>query len=449
MEGLLKAVRELAPPAVWSAGVELSRNSEVQEVPSAIEDERSFRIIQRPKDPLVGVSLSESNEAWQSDCACEDDPCKHVIAAILAVRQERIVTGPVKRAGGSTGFVVHSFSRVEGRLSFARYLSWGESRREIPGSLAAALKAIRPGEPTVAVSREEEQIDHVLPSQKNGVLDPRTMRMLLAALSRLPHVELDGALVSVSATPLPCSLEVTDDEGGFRIRCERDVDVSEVFQNGAAMHSGSLCAIADSALSADEWNAFRGNGTWYSSDEGRELASVFIPALEGRISVVIKSERLPRGVRVAPKIVIETVGDAAGGTLTAIPHLVYGEPPFAEVRGERIEVRHGDLVPVRDRIEESRLVREVQTRLFLRLNEAKVFTGEAAINFTKMLKGWEVQGDGTALFTPAKGLQPRIAGDAIGVSLMFETTDGRRATSEAIAEAWRGGGSFVRLDDGG
>lgn len=449
MEGLLKVVRELAPPAVWSAGVELSRNSEVQEMPSALDDERNFRIIQRPKDPVVGVSLSEANEAWQSECTCEDDPCKHVIAAVLAVRQDKVFRGPVKRAGESAGSVTHSFSRVNGRLSFSRSLTWGDTRREVPGSLAAALKAIRPGESTVGVSREEEQIDHVLPSQKNGVLDPRTMRMLLAALARLPHVVLDGALVSVSATPLPCSLEVVDDGPGFRIRFEADTSVAEMFQNGAALRGGVLCAVVDSGLSADEWNAFRGVGQFYSMDERRELASVVIPALESRIPVVVSSERLPRAVRIAPKVVIETVGDAAGGTLTAIPHLVYGEPPFAEVRGERVEIRQGDVVPVRDRVEEARLVRDLQTRLFLRFNEAKVFNGEAAINFTKLLKGWEVQGDGKSLFTPAKGLQPRLLADPEGVSLSFETSDGRRASSSAIAAAWQSGGSFVRLDDGG
>jgi superfamily II DNA or RNA helicase len=449
MESLLKVVRELAPPAVWSGGVELSRNSEVHEVPSTIEDERSFRIIQRPKDPVITVALSEVNEAWQSDCACEDDPCKHVIAAVLAVRQEKIVRGPVKRAGGSIGSVVHSFARAQGRLSFSRSLVWGDTRREVPGSLAAALKAIRPGDPTVAVSREEEQIDHVLPSQKSGVLDPRTMRMLLAALARLPHVELDGALVSVSSTPLPCSLEVVDDGKGFRVRFEADGEGAEVFQNGAALRGGTLCAVVDSGLTADEWGALRGEGRAFSYDERRELASAVIPALESRIPVTIKTERLPRAVRVAPKIVIETVGDALGGTLTAVPHLIYGEPPFAEVRGERIEIRHGDLVPVRDRVEESRLVRDLQTRLFLRLNEAKVLQGEAAINFTKLLKGWEVQGDGKALFTPAMGLQPRVVAENGGISLSFETGDGRRASSEAIASAWKQGGSFVRLDDGG
>lgn len=449
MEALLKVARELAPAALWSAGVELSRNSELQEVPSLSDDERSFRIVQRPRDPVYTVTLSEANESWQCDCPCEDDPCRHVIAAIIGVRQNRIVSGAVKRAGSPSGSVAHLFTRANGRLSFARYLVWDDTRREVLGSLSAALRAIPPGFPGIVVTKEEEQVDHVLPSQKNGVLDPRTMRMLLAVLARLPHVELDGVRVQVSSNAIPCALEVVDDGDGFRLRIERDAEVSELFENGVALRSGLLSPVADTALTADEWTAFRGVGRHFRREEAVELVSVLIPALEGRVPVTIRSSRAPRAVRTPPRIVIETIGDPAGDTLTAVPHLVYGEPPFAEVRRDRLEVKGSELVPVRDRVEESRLVRDVQTRLFLRVSEAKVFTGEAAIQFSRQLKGWETRGEGRALFTPAAGLKPKIIDDGGTVSLVFEAGDGRRAAAEAISSAWCGGSAFVRLEGGG
>jgi hypothetical protein len=449
MEALLKAARELASAALWSAGVELSRNSELQEVPSLADDERCFRIVQRPKDPVYTVNLSESNEAWQCDCPCEDDPCRHVIAAIIGVRQNRVTTGAVKRSGTPLGSVVHVFTRSHGRLAFTRFLAWEDSRREVIGSLAAAIRALPSGSGGVVVTREEEQVDHVLPSQKSGILDPRTMRMLLAVLARLPHVEVDGVPLQVSSVAIPCTLEVVDDGDGFRLRVERDAEVLELFENGAALRGGLLCPVADTTLTADEWSAFRGPGRFFRKEEAIELVSTLIPAVEGRIPVTIRASRLPRAVRVAPRIVIETIGDAVGDTLTAIPHLVYGEPPFAEIRGDRSEVRAGGLVPVRDRLEESRLLREVQTRLFLRLNEAKVFSGEDAIQFSRQLKGWETSGDGRTLFTPATGLIPRIVENDGEVSLVFESGDGRRASREEISAAWRERSAFVRLTGGG
>jgi hypothetical protein len=449
MEELLKVVREMAPAAVWSAGVELSRNAEFHEVPSNSEEERSFRIVQRPRDAVYTVTLSEVNESWQSDCPCEDDPCRHVIATVIGVRQNRIVSGAVKRSGAPSGSVAHTFTRMNGRLSFARYLVFGEERREVLGSLAAALRAFPPGGPAVVVTKDEEQVDHVLPSRKSGILDPRTTRMLLAVLARLPHVELDGTPIQVSSSAVPCALEVVDDGDGFRLRIERDGEVTEVFENGAALRGGLLSPVADSALTADEWIAFKGAGRFFRRDEVIELASVVIPNLEVRIPITVKSARVPRAVHVTPRIVIETVGDRAGDTMTVVPHLVYGDPAFAEVRGDRLEARERDRIPVRDRVEESRLSRDLQTRLFLRLNEAKVFTGEAALQFSRQLKGWETRGDGRALFTPATGLTPRLVEDGAGVSLVFETSDGRRTSSEAISSAWRGSGAFVPLDGGG
>ncbi len=449
MEALLSVVRELAPAAVWSAGVELSRNSEFHEVQSGSAEERSFRIVQQPRDPVYTITLSETNESWQSDCPCGDDPCRHVIATVIGVRQGRIMSGAIKRGGTPSGSVVHAFTRVSGRLSFTRYLAWGDQRREVLGTLAASLRAIPAGEPGVIVTKEEEQVDHVLPSRKSGVLDPRTLRLLLAVLARLSHVELDGAMVQVSSSAIPCALEVVDEVEGFRVRVERDPAVTEIFENGAAMRGGLLCGVADTTLTADEWQVYRGAGRFLSHEDARELASSIIPSLEGRIPITVKSSRLPRAVRISPRIVIETVGDRGGDTLTAVPHLVYGEPPIAEVRGDRLEVFGGDVVPIRDRIEEARLHRDVQSRLFLRLNEAKVFSGEGAIQFSRQLKGWETRGDGRALFTPATGLTPCVVGDGEGLSLVFETGDGRRASSDEVLSAWRGSGGFVRLEGGG
>ena len=449
MEQLLRVVREMAPATVGSAGVELSRNAELQEVPSGCSEERSFRIIQRPRDPVYTVTLSEVNESWKSDCPCEDDPCRHTVAALIGVRQNRVPSGPMKRGGDMSGSVAHSFTRVNGRLAFDRYLVWGDTRRQVAGTLSAALRALPPGSPGVVVTKEEERVDHVLPSQKSGVLDPRTMRMLLSVLARLPRVELDGVSTQVSSSALPSTLEVVEESGGFRIRLEADPKVTETFENGAAIRDGMVCPVGDSSLTAEEWSLFRGPGRFFSTQEARDLASSVIPNLEARIPITIKTERLPRAIRVSPRMIIETVGDGDGDTLTAIPHLVYGEPPFAEVRGDRLELYGTEQVPVRDRIEETRLQRDLQARLFLRLNEAKVFTGEGAIQFSRQLKGWETRGDGRALFTPATGLTPRVVGDGEGLSLVFETSDGRRATPESVASAWRGAGAFVRLEGGG
>lgn len=449
MERLLELVRELVPAAIWSAGVELARTSEVVEIPSTTPGERVFRLTQGPRDRAVTVSLSDDDQSWQSDCACPDDPCRHVVGTVLALKQGKLSQGPARRAGSLTGRVVHEFTRRGGKLEFQRYLEFGGDRRELSGSLSAALRAVRPGEPGIAVSREDEQVDHVLPGAKSGALDPKTMRHLFAVLSRGPSVLLDGVPCQVSNVAVRSCLEVVDDGDGFRIRLKTDGEVSESFENGVAVRDGTLCPLSDEGLHVDEWRDFSGPGKWYGREDGAEMASVLIPSLRSRIDVAVSARGLPQAVKVSPRVVIETIGDRDDDALTVIPRIVYGDPVFAEVGRGGLQLSSAKLVPIRDRIEESRLAREVQVKLRLRLDEAKVFTGEDAVSFSTRLDGWQVSGTGRAMFLPVMGLSPVLISGEQGIALGFESQDGRRAVAEAVLDALAKNGKFARLEGGG
>ena len=449
MEKLFATARELASPQLWSAAVEMARNAEFQEISTVDADERMVRVVQRPRDPVITVTLSEKHESWQCDCSEEDDPCRHVVAVIIAARQGRIERGVVRKVGGTTGVVVHAFTREGALLRFARYISYGDRRVPVTSTVAKVVRDLKPGEPPVVVTREEEQVDHVLPSQKSGVFDPKTLGMLLSVLSRLPHVELDGELVGVSSQPLPFRLEVIDDEDGFLIRRTAEAASGEYFQNGAALVGGTLVAVADTGLSADEIRVFSTTGRHFSFEKRDELAGGVIPGLEAKVPVEVKTDRLPRGIRVPPRLVIETVSDDSQTHLTVIPHLVYGEPVIAEVYGERLKTRAAGVIPVRDRVEEARRVREMQARLFLKPNEARVLSGEAAVHFVRQLKGWSTSGGGTSVFTPARTLQPRLSGEGAQLDISFGPLDGAgRVSADEVMKAWRSGASFVQLEGG-
>jgi hypothetical protein len=262
-------------------------------------------------------------------------------------------------------------------------------------------------------------------------------------------VVLDGSPVEVAGVPAQSALEVLDDGDGFLIRLALDGGVSEVFENGAALLNGCLCPLSDDGLHADEWHAYKGYGRRFSRADAGEIVSVILPSLEARVEIVIRTSRLPKAVRTPPRIVIETRGDESGDLLTVIPHLVYGKPPVAEIRGANLRSLSVDVVPIRDRVEESRLVRELQTRLFLRLDEAKVYRGEDAIHCAKRLDSWEISGEGRAQFTPVTGLTPILVPNEGSVTLGFEVADGRRAVGEGVRAAFSQGGRFVRLDGGG
>jgi SNF2 family DNA or RNA helicase len=148
--------------------------------------------------------------------------------------------------------------------------------------------------------------------------------------------------------------------------------------------------------------------------------------------------------------VIETVADPGGERLTVIPHLVYGAPPIAEIRGNHVEHLSTREVPIRDPLEEARLSRELIADLHLKLNEAKVFSGEGAIRFVERMDGWDTYGGGDSVFTPASSLVPSVELANGSLDVHFMTPNGAaKASMEQVLKSWRSGGSFVPLVGGG
>lgn len=447
MEKLFATLRELADPATWSAGVELARNGDFHDMGRSPEGDRQLRVGQGVKDSLVSVSLSEDNEAWQSDCTCGEDPCRHVVAAVLALKQGRVGTA-VRRTSGVAAHVVHALSRDGARLSFTRWFSSGDERREVMGGLAQALERPSPGAPMSMVTESERLIDHVLPNQKRGVFAPKDMRHLLPALSRVPVVELDGERISVSSEAISPALIVEDVPEGYRLRRELPEGTTEVFENGAALRLGILHPLEDSALTVEEVRMMSGAGTVYPRSEGVHIATRILPALAQKIRVTIESRTLPRARVIRPRLIVETIADDAGEQLTAIPHLVYGDPVIAEVRGGQLELISEREVPIRDVIEEARLVREVESRLMLRLGQARVLTGAAAVRFSGLLKSWETSGDGAARFTASGSLVARVVGDGSEVAIEFGHQDAMPVSLKDALAALKSGTPVVKLTRG-
>lgn len=449
MESLFNVARELADPTIWSAGVELARNADFQEEDSLQAGERVFRVIQGPRDRIHTVTLSPESELWQCDCGSDDDPCRHVVATILAARQGKSGRALVRSTTTLPATVVHSLSREGRYLAFRRFLVFDAQRQPVTTTLAQACAEAAKSRRGVSVSEEEARIDHLVPSRREGILDPTTMRRLIPALSRVSRLELDGVRVKASPEPLAVVVEIVDEPGGFRLRQVLEPDVTERFDNGVMIRAGVVSAVEDSTLSADELSLLSGEGTCFPAARSIELATRIVPHLAAKVHIRHLSPKLPRARRVAPRIVIETVADERGERLTVIPHLVYGDPIIAEVRGAELVPVNPREIPVRDPVEESRLVRDMNMRLQLRMNEAKVFAGPAALGVVQQLQGWSTRGSGMAVFTPATDVVASVSEGEEGFTFAFKTGDGRHATADDVLAAWRQGAGFARLTEGG
>lgn len=453
MERLFQLARELASPQVWSAGVEIARNSDFFREDGRDGDERAWRIARGPRDRVCRVILSEDNELWQCDCGGEDDPCVHIVGTILAVRQGKDQSGVVRAGGVSPATVAHLFATSGNFLSFERAFVAGEDRVPVRSTLPQAVTEFAKKRRTVSLTEAEERIDHALAGRYSGVLEPKTMRRLIPALSRTPHVEIDGQRVNVSAEPLSVEVEVVDstdsEKPGFWVRRVSDARVTQLFDNSAALREGCLYAVEDSSLSAEDVELLRGAGTFFSASRALDLATRVIPNLQSKVRVVVRSEAIPRTRRVSPRVVIGTRADDTGTLLTVIPEVVYGEPIIARVVSGELRLVDPREVPIREPLEEARLVRELSSRLSLRVGEAKVFRGEEAVRFTRRLKGWSTEGAGTTVFSAADALTPRAIGSSDGLDFRFETLSGSSTDSSTVVQAWQRGEAFVPVAGGG
>lgn len=447
MERLFQTIREQTPPALWSVSVETARTATIIELPSPERDERLFRITVG-RGAACTVSLSEETEVWQCDCADDADPCRHVVAVVIAERQGRISKEQALRKNEVTGHIAYSFSRREGALFFDRVVVRGEDRVSLEGSLSAFLASDSPLSRGVTFTREDQQIDHVLPTRKSGIFDPHTMGLLLKALSRCSCIELDGVPIRVAGAACEMPLEVVDREDEIVIRGAKVDGVSEVFVNGAVVIDGALAATTDSRLSAEEIIRYAGAGRAFPMSFASELASVVVPALQERVSVIVRSRRLPRAVRSRPRIVVEALSTNDGAGLTVIPRIVYGDPIVGEVVGDGVRPLVRDLVVVRDRVEESRLRRELSTKLSLHPNQARALSGEGIVHFSRQVREWEVTGSGTALTATPIPLSLRITESSGAVALVFEGEASGSVSADEVARAYRRGESFIRLSDG-
>jgi superfamily II DNA or RNA helicase len=453
MDKLFKLARDLASPPVWSAGVELARNAEFYRDEALDRDERAWRVVRGPRDRVCRVVLSEENELWQCDCGSEDDPCAHVVGTILAVRQGREHTGVVRSGASVPATVVHSLTTSGAVLSFERAFVFGSDRVPVRTSLSQAISEAGRSNRTVSLTEAEERIDHALAGRYSGVLEPKTMRRLIPALSRVPHVEVDGQRCRVASEPLATDVEVVDEsrdeERGFRVRRVPDPLIERIFDNSAAIRAGQLHAVEDSALSVEDVQHLRGEGTFFPISRGLELATRVIPTLQSKVRVVVRSSSVPRARRVTPRVVVETLADPSATFLTVVPHIVYGDPIIARVRAGELQLIDPREVPIRDPLEEGRLTRDVAMRLSLKVGDAAVFRGESGVHFARRLEGWATEGVGKATFTPSESLVPRAEGSRDGLDIIFETSSKGGADAAEVLQAWRRGESFAPLIGGG
>lgn len=454
-DSLHDAIRKACLPGAWSRGVKLARDGAVLFDRQDPDEPGGSRIIEvlarvrsseRPVHPRV--TLWPEDDDAHCDCGDRVEPCAHVAAAVIALKDASAARVPPH--------VDYRFRRDGTRLRLDRHLvdSQGASA-ELRGTLVAHVGGLRSGRVTgaeIPASREDFAADAAL--GPGATLTPERATLLARALARCPWVTLDDARVGLTARSIGWRVHLSPgtDSGSIRARLERDAPVDEVFANlGFALSARALRPLAPvpELLLPRALAASQGAATFSGARLGW-LYSEALPELDGRLPVVLEKVRTPEIVRCPPEARLR-LEDADSGALAVVARVVYGDPPLAEVAPDgSLELGSEGRVPARDRAAEQALAQRLRLELRLQPGRLTRFEGDEAVSFRARAASWRLEGSGAESFSVRGRLEPRVewSGDTpAGIS--FGVAGGGRVDARAVLASWREGRAHVALASGG
>jgi len=453
LEELFEAVREACPPAVWSRGVQLAR-SEAVSGESLSSDEAVLRVATRGGLVSPCVTLHLADEEWECTCGGRDDPCEHVAAAAITLRQARRRGAALPAPARSAGRLRYRLHEREGSLALERVIATGEREHPVRTTLDALARGRVEG-PGFSATPTDLSVERALGTRRGGVLPREVLVRVVDALAGCEDVTLDGAPVRVSRERVRPLAVVEDAPGGFRLRVVPDPSVTRRFANDALLCGDVLRVPGESGLTGRELDDLTGDGRFFDFDAAAELAGEVLPSLRERLPVEVRSRRLPRPSRALRPRAQVRVEPAPGG-LSVLPLLVYGDPPVARVDAGRL-VPLGDELPQRDTAAEQRELVRLERELGLAPGHRVEVAGDEALALAERLRGFagEVSGDAHRRLRRAPPLVPRLELRGRHLELAFEAPDdgagaggSRRVSGEAVLAAWRNGESWLQLPGG-
>ena len=131
MNNLFAVARGLSDESTWNRAVKLARFADIHPVASGEPGVDEYRIEASGDSEPFLVAITPEDEDWDCTCPGAEDPCEHVLATLIALKQGALSQESVRERAPGRGVVVHSFSRHERHLSFARYVEYGDERVEV------------------------------------------------------------------------------------------------------------------------------------------------------------------------------------------------------------------------------------------------------------------------------------------------------------------------------
>jgi hypothetical protein len=459
LQPLFAAVRKASLSGPWSQGSKLARDGAVVGEPSGT-DSITVRVRTAGQGIAPTVTLYPADLEWSCDCDSQIDPCPHVVAAIVALTQAKEAGKALASGEAKFGRLRYRLASRQAALVVERYVVRGDVEEPFVGSLAA-----HGGGVGLSPTHEDLAIDRLVTARRGGLIPLERVRELFESLAGALDVRLGSESIRVDREVIGPRASVIDHGDGAALVVEKNPRVSIAVAPGVVRCGDTLHPMGEVDLTGVMLERLPLRRIFAKSDLG-QLVTQVLPEMEKKLTVEIKSRRLPRAKSgMKPRIAFDL--QQKDHTLSVTASLVYGDPPEAVVRDGRL-VQLAKRTPIRDEPTERALVARLREELHLIPGRRVDFDGADAIRFAQRLSVWEEKNGDThrALFGGGK-LVPRVRIDDDMFDLSFDLVpegeddpgDGgvspdagpakNSADAGAVLRAWQDGLPLVPLQGGG
>lgn len=442
----LAELREQCGAPVWSKAVELSRRDAVT-ADTEGDGEVSLRVLDRSLGRSAAVQLWVDDLDWNSDCNCEADPCFHVAAAAIVLKQSRDKGVPLPKSKSASGKLCYQFNSTDQGLAFQRVVKTDAG--DIPLNVPLTTQRGTRADIDLSPTKEDLAIDVALDRSLKGLLKTETFEKIAPHLEKCDLVFLDGNAIKISREPMGLIVTITDHGSGVILKGGLDTRINTAYKNNVALVGDCLHPIPQFKLSPGEYKTIK-SGRIFPSHELISLASEILPGLEKKVTIKNQSKNLPTASFDRPRLEMDL--KTIGPRLQATPYIVYGTPTYARVGKEDLE-QLGEQVPVRNLDQERRLRDQLQRDLSLDPGQSRLYYGEEGVKYLESLGKWrgELHGNGIDGFKkhPPLSAMVQLEGSNLNVDFKSEGDGKAEASSSAVFDAWQNHRSMVQLKSGG
>lgn len=452
MHNLFSAIREASSKTVWSKGVSLSRQDSVSS--NLLTPEEAIlkvKVSGRAVSPTV--KLWPIDEDWNCDCLSPNDPCEHVVAAAIKLKQAQESNTPIPPSAKNAYSVYYAFTAKKGQLKLERHIVKDGKQITLPSSATAIVNKRVPFY-ELSVSKEELEVDLILANHRRES-GSMLWSKVIALLEGNEHVTFNATSIACLKKKLGFIVTVKDSGAGLTVETSIDHDISEVFHGGACLSKQfKLLPTFGSLESPPKGTEEFVKKQYFGPKEFNYLASELIPKLKDLAPVKLATNRLPTAKTAKPCINWDFYENAQ--VLYATPSLAYGFPSPAVIQDGKLKLK-GRFCPIRNHNLEKKLEERFQNAFKNPLGQRMVLKGEEKFNFYKDLQVFDSnaikQLPGSYEHQGPLSFKALPTGDGNKVDFSFVVDNQQhsqlKADAKHILSAWKNNESMIQLSEGG